>query len=45
MKRERRVINISKEAFDTIKKYCDDNSLRMSQWIETQILKIIQKRK
>jgi len=31
--KERRVINLDKESFDTIKKYCDDNALNMTKWL------------
>jgi hypothetical protein len=29
----RRVVNIDKESFDLIKRYCDYNSLKMSEWL------------
>ena len=31
--KDRRVVNIPKEDFDNIKKYCDENSLDMPKWI------------
>jgi hypothetical protein len=31
--KERRVVNIDKEDFDKIKKYCDDNALDMPKWL------------
>jgi Asp-tRNA(Asn)/Glu-tRNA(Gln) amidotransferase B subunit len=41
--KQRRVININKEDFDIIKKYCDDNALDMSKWIVKNILEKINK--
>ena len=32
-KNEKRVVNIPKEEFDLIKKYCEDNSLDMVKWV------------
>lgn len=31
--KERRIINIDKDDFDKIKKYCDANAYNMSKWI------------
>lgn len=31
--KERRAINIDKYDFDTIKEYCDENSLNMPKWM------------
>jgi hypothetical protein len=31
--KERRVINISKQEYDIIKKYCDEKTLCLSKWI------------
>ena len=31
--KERRVINVDKNDFDKIKKYCNDNALNMSKWL------------
>lgn len=31
--KERRVINIDKNNFDKIKKYCNENTLNMSKWL------------
>lgn len=30
---EKRVVNIDKEDFDRIKKYCDENAYNMSKWL------------
>ena len=43
IKKERRVININKENFDIIKKYCDLNALKMSEWISLKIIELIKK--
>ena len=40
-KKEYRVINLERRCYDTIRKYCDDNSLKMSRWIENEIVNII----
>ena len=40
-KKERRVINLNKENFDIIKTYCDNNALKMSDWISLKIIEII----
>jgi hypothetical protein len=45
MKKERRVINIDKNSFDVIKKYCDDNSLKTHEWIAKKIIEFINKEK
>jgi hypothetical protein len=45
MKKERRVINIDKDNFDFIKKYCEEKSLKMSEWITKKIIEIINKEK
>ena len=31
--KERRVVNMSKSDFDTIKKFCDNNALNMCKWL------------
>lgn len=31
--KERRVVNINKEDFEKIKKYCDNNALDMPKWL------------
>ena len=36
--KERRVINIKKEDYDFIKKYCDDNVLNLPRWITKIII-------
>lgn len=42
--KERRVINIDKECFDVIKKYCNKNTLHMSSWmVKNSIEKIPEK--
>lgn len=33
VKKEKRVVNIPKEDFDNIKRYCDENSLDMPKWM------------
>ena len=40
---KRRTINIPKEDFDKIKKYCDDNALRMPKWMVKIVLEKINK--
>lgn len=45
MKKERRVINIDKDSFDVIKKYCKENSLKMSEWMAKKIIELINKEK
>ena len=32
--KKRRVVNIDKKIFDTVKKYCDENSLNVAKWLE-----------
>lgn len=41
IKNKRRVINILKSDFDVIKKYCDDNALKMPKWLVKIALKEI----
>jgi len=31
--KKRRVVNINKEEFDVIKKYCNTNALNMPKWL------------
>lgn len=38
---EKRVVNINKKDFDFIKKYCDDNALKMPKWLVKIALKEI----
>ena len=39
--KERRVLNIPKESFNTIKEYCNSNSLDMIQWLTNNSLEKI----
>jgi hypothetical protein len=39
--KEKRVINIDKEDFDIIKKYCDINGYQMPKWMAKTIIKLI----
>jgi hypothetical protein len=43
MKNEKRVINIPKEDFDHIKKYCDEHSLDMAKWVLNNSLEKLKK--
>jgi len=38
---EKRVINIPKEDFETIRGYCDENAYNMPKWIVKTVLQII----
>lgn len=40
-KTERRVINIKKEDYDFIKEYCQKNNLKISDWVGSEIKKLI----
>lgn len=44
-KKEYRVINLDKESYEIIKKYCDSRSLKVSKWIAQQIMNIIKQNK
>jgi hypothetical protein len=43
--KERRVINISKEDFDVIKEFCNDNSYNMTSWVSKLALQHIHEEK
>ena len=38
---EKRTINISKETYDKLTKYCKENTLVMSAWLDVKILQIL----
>ena len=42
-RKETRVVNINKDDFDIIKKYCDENALKMSKWLVKIALEKINK--
>ena len=44
-KKEKRVVNIDKDAHEIIKKYCDENALDLPKWLVKIALKIINKEK
>lgn len=41
---DRRVINIKKEHYDIIKKYCENNALKISDWVSLEIIKLIKQK-
>ena len=40
---ERKTINISEDLHQKIKIHCDKNKLKLSDWVEKELLKIIEK--
>jgi len=40
-KQERRVINIKKDDYDFIKNYCNQNALKISEWVVLKLKQII----